>query len=233
MATLRDEIAAWGRALENPGQTPGSLRAAAEAVATALVEQLPTGRHPLVTTANVPIRLADRLDADVTQPTQLRPERPLVSGQLRDLQAHLVGQGQQRQEAVVPDARGDAGARSVRAPRPCCGVGGRPAQLVGRQGRACSGGRSAVPRLGAPPPAAASQAEWVPPGVGYGDPGIRGRSTLRRGSVHCPGGLPQHPPEPGNVGRWEWPPKCRRWKLGADASVRRTNGDEGPKRRTL
>ena len=73
MATLREEIAALGRVLENPDQTPGSLRAAAEAVATALVEQLPTGRHSLVTTANVPIRLADRLDAHVTSRQSFAP----------------------------------------------------------------------------------------------------------------------------------------------------------------
>jgi hypothetical protein len=73
MANLRDEIAALGRALENPDQTPGSLRPAAEAVATALVEQLPTGLHSLVTTANVPIQLADRLDADVTSRQSFAP----------------------------------------------------------------------------------------------------------------------------------------------------------------
>jgi hypothetical protein len=74
MATLRDAIAALGRALDNPDQTPGALRAAAEAAATALVEQLPTGRHSLVTTADVPMRLADRLDAAVTSRHSFAPD---------------------------------------------------------------------------------------------------------------------------------------------------------------
>jgi hypothetical protein len=74
MATLRDQIAALGRAVEHPDQTPGSLRAAAETVATALVEQLPTGRHSLVTTADVPIRLADRLDVSVTSRHSFAPD---------------------------------------------------------------------------------------------------------------------------------------------------------------
>jgi hypothetical protein len=73
MATLTDEIAALGRALDNPDQTPGSLRAAAEAAAAALVEQLPNGLDPLVAVANVPIRLADRLDADVTSRHSFAP----------------------------------------------------------------------------------------------------------------------------------------------------------------
>jgi hypothetical protein len=73
MANLRDAIAALGRALESPDQTPGALRAAAEAAATALVEHLPTGLHSLVTTADMPIRLADRLDADVTSRHSFAP----------------------------------------------------------------------------------------------------------------------------------------------------------------
>jgi hypothetical protein len=73
MATLRDAIAALRRALDNPDQTPGSLRAAAEAAATALVEQLPTDLPPLVTTANVPIQLADRLDVHVTSRHSFAP----------------------------------------------------------------------------------------------------------------------------------------------------------------
>jgi hypothetical protein len=66
MVGLGDEIAALAHALGNLDQTRGSLRADAEAVATGLVEQLPTNLDPLVTTANVPIRLADQLDARVT-----------------------------------------------------------------------------------------------------------------------------------------------------------------------
>ncbi len=66
MADLGDEIAALGYALGNLDQARGSLRADAEAVAASLVEQLPTDLDPLVTMANVPIRLADQLDARVT-----------------------------------------------------------------------------------------------------------------------------------------------------------------------
>lgn len=73
MADLGGEIAALGRALGNLDQARGSLRADAEAVATALVEQLPADLDPLVTTADVPIRLADQLDARVTSRHSFAP----------------------------------------------------------------------------------------------------------------------------------------------------------------
>jgi hypothetical protein len=73
MKDLGGEIAALGRALGNLDQARGSLRADAEAVATALVEQLPDDLDPLVTTANVPIQLADQLDAGVTSRHSFAP----------------------------------------------------------------------------------------------------------------------------------------------------------------
>jgi hypothetical protein len=66
MADLAGEIAALGHALGNLDRPRDSLRAEAEAVATSLVEQWPSDLGPLVTTANVPIRLAEQLDARVT-----------------------------------------------------------------------------------------------------------------------------------------------------------------------
>jgi hypothetical protein len=73
MADLGGEMAALGRALENLDQARGSLRADAEAVATSLVGQLPVDLDPLVTTAEVPIRLADQLDAGVTSRHSFAP----------------------------------------------------------------------------------------------------------------------------------------------------------------
>jgi hypothetical protein len=73
MADLGGEIAALGRALGNLDQARGSLRAEAEAVATSLVEQWPTDLGPLVTTADVPIRLADQLDSRVTSRHSFAP----------------------------------------------------------------------------------------------------------------------------------------------------------------
>ena len=117
MADLGGEIAALGHALGNLDQARGSVRADAEAVATSLVEQWPADLDPLVTTADVPIGLADQLDARVTSRAQLCPEGPLVPGELRDLRDHLVGRPARWQAAVVPGARGDTGPRAVRAPR--------------------------------------------------------------------------------------------------------------------
>jgi hypothetical protein len=66
MSDLGGETIALGRALGHLDQARDSLRADAEAVANALVEQLPTDVGPLVTTADVPMRLADQLEARVT-----------------------------------------------------------------------------------------------------------------------------------------------------------------------
>jgi hypothetical protein len=73
MADLGGEIAALGHALGNLDQARGSLRADAEAVATSLVEQWPADLDPLVTTADVPIGLADQLDARVTSRHSFAP----------------------------------------------------------------------------------------------------------------------------------------------------------------
>ncbi len=100
------------------------------------------------------------------KPAPFQPECSLVPGELRDLRDHLVGRPARRQEAAMPGARGDAGARAVRAQLPRGGLGGRPAELVGLQGRACSGRGRVVPRPSAGPDVAASRAESIPPGVG-------------------------------------------------------------------
>ncbi|SRR6266498_441728 len=73
MADLAGEIVALGRALGHLDEARDSLRAEAEAVATALVEQLPTDVGPFITTADVPLRLADQLDARVTSRRSFDP----------------------------------------------------------------------------------------------------------------------------------------------------------------
>jgi hypothetical protein len=73
MSELGSEVAELSRALGDLDQARGSLQAAAETVATNLVEQLPADLGPLVTTANMPIRLADQLDDRVTSRHSFAP----------------------------------------------------------------------------------------------------------------------------------------------------------------